>query len=114
MIVKQESIVLVPSQVDRRATWLMPSNCVWEGPEDMIFKNSLRSLYSRTLGHDEMVMLDDFFTRTLETSCASMADVVAELRARKQSSRVEAMPIKRLYQYLDRISKSHETQQWLR
>lgn len=111
---QREPLILVPSKVDGKATWSMPSNCVWEGPEGMICKNSLKSLYSRTLGHDEMVMLDDLFTRTLKIPCASMADIVAELRTRKQSPRLEAMPIKQLYQYLDRASRSLEAQQQLR
>jgi hypothetical protein len=66
----------------------------------MLSKHSLRSLYSRTLGDDQLESIERLFHKTVEIPSASLPDIVIELEKLKATGCDDFQQIDRLYRYL--------------
>lgn len=63
--------------------WASPSHCLWLAPPDMTSKNSLRHLYSKTIGDDQLEDIERLFHKIVEIPSASWSDIVNELEELK-------------------------------
>ncbi|PTB37137.1 hypothetical protein M441DRAFT_175588 [Trichoderma asperellum CBS 433.97] len=84
--------------------WASSSDCLWLAPPDMRSKYSLSSLYSRSLGGDQLEYIGRLFQRIVEIPSASLLDIVAELELLKAEGCDDLQQIDRLYRYLRKIT----------
>lgn len=97
-----EDRIYVPE--DDRSVWAPSSKCLWLAPPDMLSKNSLRSLYLRTLGEDQLEDIERFFQKNVEIPSASLTDIVAELETLRDMDCFGFDRINPLYEYLAELS----------
>lgn len=70
----------------------------------MVSKHSLRSLYSRTLGENQLENIERLFLKIIEIPSASLTDIVTELEALKAMGCDDFQRINQLYSYLAELS----------
>lgn len=63
-------------------------------------KHSLRSLYARTLGSDQLETVEHLFHKIVGIRSASIPDIVTELEDLKASGCDDFQRIERLYRYV--------------
>ncbi|KAL7921353.1 hypothetical protein ACQKWADRAFT_124514 [Trichoderma austrokoningii] len=97
-----EDKIYVPGDGD--SVWAPSSECLWLAPPDMISKSSLRSLYLRILGEDQLENIERFFQRIVEIPSASLPDIVAELEMLRDMDCFGFERINPLYEYLAELS----------
>lgn len=97
---EKEEGILVPD--DNEPAWSSSSCCLWVAPPNMKTHNSLRALYSRTLGEEQMGNIENLFRRTLEIPNASLDDLVAELHELRSVGCKDKLRMRALYKYLDK------------
>ncbi|KAJ6789935.1 hypothetical protein PWT90_07563 [Aphanocladium album] len=90
--------ILVPS--DNTTTWATSSACVWQGPPSLLTKHSLRSAYSRIIGEDEILCIEQLFSKTVGIQPVSMDDLVAELVKHRTLANCDLGAITGIYDYL--------------
>ncbi|KAI8676088.1 hypothetical protein NCS56_00495700 [Fusarium sp. Ph1] len=86
---------------EKSPTWTSSSHCLWIAPPDMITAHSLRTLYSRRLGDEQMGTMENLFQRTLGIRDASLKDLVAELGGLREEGCEDILRIRALYEYLE-------------
>ncbi|KAH6986493.1 hypothetical protein BKA56DRAFT_670643 [Ilyonectria sp. MPI-CAGE-AT-0026] len=86
---------------DKESAWTSSPSCLWVAPPNMKTNNSLRALYSRTLGEEQMGNIENLFQRTLEIRNASLDDLVAELGELRRVDCRDKSRLRALYKYLD-------------
>jgi hypothetical protein len=90
--------VLIPHEED--FAWAKSSDCLWSAPPDMISKHSLKSLYSRILGEEQMKNIEQLFCGTVGIPAASFPDVETELQELRAKGYEDFKRVEGLYQYL--------------
>jgi hypothetical protein len=90
--------ILVP--YDETPVWAKLSDCLWNAPANFVSKHSLRSLYRKTLGKQDMISLEQLFHQALEIPSASATDIITELERIKADPHSNASQIHELYKYL--------------
>lgn len=97
-----EARIFVPGA--ENSAWAPISDCLWHAPPDMVSKHSLRSLYSRTLGKNQLENIERLFQNIIEIPSASLIDIVAELEELKAIGCDDFQRINQLYSYLRELS----------
>lgn len=90
--------ILVP--YEESSVWTKVSECLWNAPTNFVSRHSLKSLYRRTVGIQDMISLEQLFHQALEIPSASVADIVTELERIKSVPDSDATQISELYKYL--------------
>ena len=82
------SAILIPGSRGRRPAWVRPSQCLWDGPEDMQTKYPVKSLCQAyfTASESGAGSLDQFFRTTLGLSDCSWSYLVDEVKHLKATS----------------------------
>ncbi|UNI18105.1 hypothetical protein JDV02_004396 [Purpureocillium takamizusanense] len=96
-----QSGVLIPD--NNNTSWSKSPDCLWRAPPDMTTKYSLRSLYARTLGEEQLANIENLFCRTVLMPAASSDHLIAELQNLRLIDCTDFTRIKRLYEYLDSL-----------
>lgn len=96
--------ILIPDGAG--STWAASSEAVWLGPPDMRLLYSLRNLYARTLGDEQMMQIQHLFTRTLGIPAASLSDVVKDLQQISEDEHQDFGQIRGMYEYLGELEIS--------
>ncbi|KAH8124644.1 hypothetical protein LI328DRAFT_166990 [Trichoderma asperelloides] len=86
--------------------WAPSSDCLWLAPPDMLSKHSLRSLYSRTIGGDQLENIERLFHKIVKIPSASWSDIVTELETLKINFCDDFERINQLYRYLRKLKPS--------
>ncbi|KAI8670009.1 hypothetical protein NCS56_00804700 [Fusarium sp. Ph1] len=86
---------------EKAPMWTSSSSCLWVAPPDMMTAHSLRTLYSRRLGDEQMGILENLFQKTLGIRDASWKDLVTELEALRKEGCKDIVRMRALYNYLD-------------
>lgn len=68
----------------------------------MMTVHSLRTVYARRLGDEQMGNIENLFRRTLEIRDASLNDLVAELEKLREVGSRDISRMRALYKYLDK------------
>lgn len=76
-------------------------DCLWDAPEGMATKASLKHLYMSVLDEEQSGLLPRFFKQTLKIPAASWKDIVAELEYLRDSFSEDFDRILSLYEYLN-------------
>jgi hypothetical protein len=94
--------ILIPASRGRQATWVRPSQCLWDGPEDMQTKFPVKSLCQTyfAAAEPEAGSLEQFFRITLGLSDCSWRDLVDEVRHLKETSCTDFDRINALYKLI--------------
>ncbi len=79
------------------------SYCVWQGPKTLWDKFTLHDLYSRTVGEQQMVLLELFFHKFLGISSVSIDGLIQSLEGFRDDDDTDckSSDIFALYKYLD-------------
>lgn len=95
-------MIFVPDGVN--SVWALSTECLWFAPPDMESKRSLKSLYSKTLGGDQLENIERLFQKIVEIPSASLSDIVDELEVLKDMECDDFQRIDQLYGYLEKLS----------
>ncbi|KAH6874355.1 hypothetical protein B0T10DRAFT_205754 [Thelonectria olida] len=91
--------VLYPDE--KAPVWTSSSLCLWVAPPDMETAHSLRTLYSRRLGDEQIGNIENLFQRTLGIRNASLDDLVTDLEALFLGDCEDILRMRAVYEYLD-------------
>jgi hypothetical protein len=90
--------IIVPYQTDR-STWISPSECVWDGPD-----NPLKVVLSSCKLISDNATLVDFFRNTVEVPNVNWVDLIDILRWNKgHPEHTDAEDISATYQQLQAV-----------
>ncbi|KAI9038751.1 uncharacterized protein KD926_010486 [Aspergillus affinis] len=101
-IFMSERLVYVPQLGDQHAFWTDPKWSLWEAPEDMIYKPSLKSRYENVKNG---IYLAEFFQSTLGIPNASLDDFMDELLEQNANGSVNLDHICKLYSEIDKLTQ---------
>jgi hypothetical protein len=93
--------IYVPAWDEQEAKWASRDDCLWDAPEGMATKASLKHLYMSVLDEEQSGLLSRFFKKTLRIPAASWKDIIVELEHLRDSSSGDFDRILRLYDYLN-------------
>ncbi|KAL6898616.1 hypothetical protein GGI43DRAFT_408166 [Trichoderma evansii] len=95
-----EDMIFLPNGED--FDWVSSSDCLWLAPPDMVSKHSLRNLYSRIIGDDQLEDIERLLHKIVEIPSASWSDIVTELEELKDAGcdDDDFQRIDQLYRYL--------------
>lgn len=81
------------------AIWTNAGQCLWDAPPDMGTKFSLRALYAKTLGDDQLERIERLFSKVANIPNAAKQDILDELSLLRGID-VEPSETHELYEYL--------------
>jgi len=94
--------IYIPDDDDSSASWVPPSQCLWEGPPYLSTVYSLRTQY-QDLCHNMDVELNNverLFCDVLEIKNCKTEDLVEELESLQNKDQLDLDNIIQLYEYL--------------
>ncbi|KAF4973458.1 hypothetical protein FZEAL_9332 [Fusarium zealandicum] len=98
--------IYVPEMGQEDSDWASPSICIWEGPETMWTKTSLKSKFEKAfaeLGDVELLNLSGFFTDVLGIPDCTCFHIMEELRSMSSAKAKEPLRVCDLYERLEKM-----------
>jgi hypothetical protein len=90
--------IIVPDR--DTVSWVSHKDCRWIAPPDMKTTISLKSIYARTLGTEQLGYIGKLFQDTASVEDASLPDVIGELEYMRTNDCHDWDHVGRLYDYL--------------
>lgn len=82
------------------ADWAHIDKCLWDGPEKMLSKYSLASVYGHLCDQNELSNISRFFTQVLDIKSAIWSDLTEELIVQRDKGPQQFGHVLDLYEYL--------------
>ena len=95
--------VCIPAYEGGEASWASIEDCLWEAPQIMRTKHSLKYLYQDELHAGQMSLITHLFQKILLVKNASWRHLVDELRQARDTGSDDFDHIFFLYECLDRM-----------
>ncbi|EXJ63403.1 uncharacterized protein A1O5_11452 [Cladophialophora psammophila CBS 110553] len=102
---EEKSAILIPEGRGQRAVWARPSQCLWDGPQDMQTKYPVKTLCQAflTASGPGDSSLEQFFRTTLELPDCSWTHLVDELKHLKTSGCTDFDQVNSLYNLINEL-----------